>query len=295
MYMKARNFYIVLFFDALLFSAYAGNTDNGAVRTASGPKPIAGSYVVAASYPLENFTEFTVYLQLLQDSRLPERIYNRQYGDAYLLQSMYDENGVPLFKYNPPLPTVLRFVRLLPMHIEGRRDQGDTNEIERVFWTMRMHTYDRNHVAWLEKIEVGDSGKPTYLFTRDDGMGMGHSSGPVTRFYNMDGLNFIPVEFTITETGEKREMVLSRSARTAWEYVESKDGNVRNILSVSSGLHFDLAVRDDGIVITYYNRYYFNGEEWLRYTRSEEREWWMEISGFPATHKFPRVPYEKGD
>lgn len=236
---------------------------------------IAGSYKIAKSYPLtKSIHGIDGVLQLLQDSRLPKNAYNKQYGTAFQDMNMIDEKLLPLFKDNPPLGAVLRIL----------------SQDKKFLFISESYTYDMVPVAWLEEVMLSDTNKPSYLFTQDLSIGMGSYAGPVTYFYEIIDGKLKPIKSLDKETGKKEQIVLMRSLKTNWKLVNSKDGKSKDILHVACRPNGMNESTDEAIFMVYYDRFHFNGKEWVKYRRTEQDFWEADGEDFPPLPTFPEGP-----
>jgi hypothetical protein len=248
---------------ALSILAYAGEigAPKASLQTSTGR--IAGNYKISKSYPLTKTVHgIDGVLQLLQDSRLTKDDYNKQYG-----RTGPDE----MVTHKSALGAVLRI-------ISKRKD---------VFRIVESHTYEVS-VAWLEEVRLSDSDTPTYLFTLDKSTGMGSFTGPITYFYKVADGKIKPVEYLNNNTKKKEKMILMRSLKTAWKLTTSKDGKSKEILDVSCRPDGVVKSKDDDIFLIYYDRFHFNGKEWVKFERVEKGYWESEgEDDMPLLSKFP--------
>jgi len=156
-----------------------------------------------------------------------------------------------------------------------------------VFRIVESHTYEVS-VAWLEEVRLSDSDTPTYLFTLDKSTGMGSFTGPITYFYKVADGKIKPVEYLNNNTKKKEKMILMRSLKTAWKLTTSKDGKSKEILDVSCRPDGVVKSKDDDIFLIYYDRFHFNGKEWVKFERVEKGYWESEgEDDMPLLSKFP--------
>jgi hypothetical protein len=238
-------------------------------------KTIAGSYIVSKSYLLTKAIHGEDgVLQVLQDSRLPKDAYDKQVGTAFTDMNMIDEKLFPQFKDNPPLGSVLRIL----------------SKDEKFFWIRESHTYDLVPVAWLEEVMLSGSGRPSYLFTQDLSIGMGSYAGPTTYFYNIVDGKLKPIEYLDEETGKREQIVLTRSLKTNWKLVKSKDGKSNDILYIACRPNFENKSKNEVEFVVYYDRFHFDGTKWVRYEKVEKDFWETEGEDLPPLSKFPTGP-----
>ncbi|MDM8543250.1 hypothetical protein QUF90_19415 [Desulfococcaceae bacterium HSG9] len=223
-------------------------------------EPAAGCYRITKSYPLtEDVHGIDGVLQLLQDSRIPEDVYDKQLGSGFRDMYIYNEDLLRLFKDNPPLGSVLRILL-----------KGKGYHILR-----ESHTYDGVPLALLEDAVLSGGGRPTYLFTQDLSIGWGSYAGPMTIFYEVSNGKLKPLEYFDDKTKKKKRIAVMKSLKTDWKLVKTKDGKTTDILEVASR-----PANPEGEFVIYYDRFYFNGKQWVRYRRMEKGSWDME-SDFP--------------
>jgi hypothetical protein len=272
--MKKLNLLILSVLIASTFSTYAGEIKEPKAPAKGSAKMIAGTYKVSKSYPLTKAIHGIVgVLQLLQDSRLTKDAYNA--NGAAIEDIIYeDEQLLPLFKDNPPLGSVLR---ILSQH-------------EKFLRISESHTYDLVPVAWLEEVMLSDSGRPSYLFTLDESIGMGSYAGPVTYFYNIIDGKLKPIEYFDKKTGKREQIVLMRSLKTNWKLVKSKDGKTKDILHIACRPNFENKSKDEVEFVVYYDRFHFDGNEWVKYQKIEKDFWEAEGEDLPPLSKFPIAP-----
>ncbi len=252
-------------------TAYAaGETSEPKVPLPGSDAKTAGCYKVVKEYRLTQALDgVNGMLQLLLDSRLTEFPHNKQFGGAFALYQ--DDELIRLFKNSPPLGAVLRILMY-----EG--------EIARIW---ESHTFDDAPVAWLEKVRLSGSGKPSYLATCDLSTGIGAHSGTETYFYEVIYGKLRPIEYVDNKTKEKGAIALVRSLVTNWKLVKSKDGKSEDILYADCEPDTS---KDPVEFKVYYNRYHFNGKKWVRYEREEEGYWEVDTETLPPLSKFPPGP-----
>ncbi len=273
--MKKLNLLILSVLIASTVSTYAGEIKEPKAPATGSAETIAGSYKVSKSYPLTKATHgIDGVLQLLQDSRLPKDAYNKQFGTAFSDMNMINEKLLPLFKDNPPLGAVLR---ILSKH-------------EKFLRISESHTYDMVPVAWLEEVMLSGSGRPSYLFTLDESIGMGSYAGPTTYFYNIIDRKLKPIEYFDKDTKKRRQIVLMRSLKTNWKLVKSKDGKRKDMLHIACRPDWDSKSKDDVEFRVYYDRFHFDGKEWVIYQRVEKDFWEAGGEDLPPLSKFPTGP-----
>jgi hypothetical protein len=273
--MKKLNLLILSFLIASIVSTYAGEIKESKAPATGSAETIAGSYKVSKSYPLMKAIHgIDGVLQLLQDSRLPKDAYNKQFGTAFTDMNMIDEKLLPLFKDNPPLGSVLRILA----------------KDKKFLWISESHTYDLVPVAWLEEVMLSGSGRPSYLFTQDLSIGMGSYAGPMTYFYNIIDGKLKPIEYFDKETGKREQIVLMRSLKTNWKLVKSKDGKSKDILHIACRPNFENKSKDEVEFVVYYDRFHFDGNEWIKYQKIEKDFWEAEGEDLPPLSKFPTGP-----
>jgi hypothetical protein len=272
--MKKLNLLVLSVLIAYSFTVYAGETREPKVRSPGSAEKPAGCYKVSKSYPLtKSMHGIDGHLQLLQDSRLTEDLYDKQFGTA-LNNFVYDKTKLPLFKDKPPLGTVLRILS---------QDEG-------YVLTRESRTFDFVPVAWLEEVRLSEAQKPTYLFTLDESVGMGSYNGPVTYFYEIADGKLKAIEYLNSETKKREKIVLMRSLKTNWKLVKSKDGKTKDILHIACRPNFENKSKDEVEFLVYYDRFHFDGKEWVKYQRIEKDIWEAEGEDLPALSKFPASP-----
>jgi hypothetical protein len=260
--------------------AFACSAEPGEIKKTEAPAQasasnIAGTYKVAKSYPLAKASHgIDGVLQLLQDSRLPKDAYNKEYGTAFSDMNMIDGKFLPLFKVNPPLGAVLRIMA----------------KEKEFFRISESHTYNPAPVAWLEAHQLTGTGRQSFLFTLDESIGMGSYAGPVTHFYDIVDGKLKPIEYLDKKTGKREEMVLMRSLKTGWKLVKSIDGNTTDILHIACRPDWDSKKNDLDEFLVYFDRFHFDGKEWVKYQRIENDFWEKEDEGLPPISRFPAVP-----
>lgn len=273
--MKKANLLVLSVLIAHSLTAYAGEIKEPKVLLPGSAETIAGSYKVSKSYPLTKAVHgVDGVLQLLQDSRLTKDAYDKHFGTAFNDMYIYDEKLLPLFKDNPPLGIVLRIL------VQGKG----------FLLTSESHTYDQVPVAWLEEVRLSGPSRPSYLFTQDLSIGMGSYAGPTTYFYNVIDGNLKPIEYLDKETGKREQIVLMRSLKTNWKLVKSKDGKTKDILHIACRPNFENKSNDEGEFVVYYDRFHFDGNEWVKYQKIEKDFWEAEGEDLPPLSKFPAGP-----
>jgi hypothetical protein len=81
-----------------------------------------------------------------------------------------------------------------------------------------------------------------------------------------------------------------RSLKTAWKLVKSKDGKSKDILHIACRPDLPAKNKDDvDIFLVYYDRFHFDGKEWVKY-RKVEKGCWEAEGDLPPLSKFPVVP-----
>ena len=238
----------------------------------------AGCYKVAKSYKLTNAVHgLDGELQLLQDSRLTNAVYAKQFGTAF--NAMYMDNDdafAKKFKDNPPLGSVLRILSRYNNYAVLKES----------------YTYGETPVGILEEVRLLDTCKPTYLLTLDESAGMGSYNGLMTYFYEIDAGKLKDVTYLDSKTNKREHIALMRSLKTNWKLIKSKDGKSSDILHVACRPDFSSPMKsndneqDDFLV--FYDRFQFNGKEWVKYTIVEKDFWESEDDDdFPPVSKFP--------
>ena len=270
--MKNLSLLILSILIASTVSTYAGEIKEPNAPAKVSVETIAGSYKVLKSYPLTNAIHgIDGVVQLLQDSRLTKDMYNKQYGSVPIDMNTIDEKLFLLFKDNPPLGSVLRIL----------------SKDKKFFWIRESHTYDLVPIAWLEEVILSGSDRPCYLFTQDLSMGMGSYAGPITYFYNIIEGELEPIEYLDRKTGKREQIVLMRSLKTNWKLVKSMDGKTKDILHIACRPDLDNMSNDDVEFLVYYDRFHFDGKEWVKYQKIEKDFWEAEEKDLPPLSKFP--------
>lgn len=253
---------------ALSIMAYAGEIGAPKAPSHTSAGRIAGSYKISKSYPLtEAVHGINGVLQLLQDSRLTKDDYNKQFGTTGC-----DEMGT----HKSALGAVLR--------IRSKREE--------VFRIVESHTYNVS-VAWLEEVRLNEAYKPAYLLTLDESIGWGSYTGPTTYFYEIADGKLKPIEYLDNHTKKREKMILMRSLKTAWKFVKSKDGKSKDILHIACRPNLPAKSKDDyDVFVIYYDRFHFDGKEWVKYEKVEKgiREFEGGDEDIPPSSKFPAVP-----
>ena len=131
------------------------------------------------------------------------------------------------------------------------------------------------------------SEKPSYLVTRDLSVGMGSYNGPATFFYDIIGGKLKPIEYLDRETRKRKQITLMRSLKTNWKLVESKDGGSQDILHAACRPDFESKSKDEVEFLVSYDRFHFDGKQWVRYRRVEKGYWEVDGTDFPPLSKFP--------
>ena len=157
---------------------------------------------------------------------------------------------------------------------------------EGIFRIVESYAYEVS-VAWLEEVRLSRSDTPTYLFTLDESTGMGSYAGPMTYFYKIVDGRLKPVEYLNDETKKKDKIILMRSLKTAWKLVTAKDGKSKDILHIACRPDGMPKNQDDDIFLIYYDRFHFNGKEWVKYRKVEKGFWEAEGEDLPPLFKFP--------
>jgi hypothetical protein len=273
--MKKLKFFVLSILMAYSFTVYAGETRESKVLSSCSAKNHAGCYKVSKSYPLSKSVHgINGILQLLQDNRLKKDLHNKQFGTAFNGMYMHDKKILSLFKDNPPLGVILRIL----------------SQQEGYYLAKESYTYDFVPVAWLEEVKLSGSEKPSYLFTKDESIGMGSYNGPVTYFYEIVDGKLKPIEYRSNETNKRDKIVLMRSLKTNWELIKSKDGKTQDILHVACRPSYESKSKDEVDFIIYYDRFHFDGTEWVRYERVDKDFWEVDADDFPPLSKFPVSP-----
>jgi hypothetical protein len=273
--MKKLNILILSILMLYSFTAHAVETRGSKDLSIRSAEKSAGCYKVSKSYPLsKSIHGIDGILQLLQDSRLTKDLYNKQFGTAFNDRYMYDKKMRPLFKDNPPLAAILRVLM---------QDKGFVS-------TRESHTFDNTPIAWLEEVRLLGADKPSYLLTKDESIGMGSYNGPVTYFYEIVDGKLKPIEYINNETKKKDKIVLMRSLKTNWKLVKSKNGNSKDILHVACRPNYEGKSEGEAEFLTNYDRFHFDGEEWVRYERADKDFWEVDEDDFPPLSKFPISP-----
>jgi len=81
-----------------------------------------------------------------------------------------------------------------------------------------------------------------------------------------------------------------RSLKTNWKLVKSKDGKSKDILDIACRPTFENKSKDEVEFVVYYNRFHFDGNEWVKYQRIEKDIWEAEGKDLPPLSKFPPGP-----
>jgi len=260
---------------ALSVMAYAGEIREPKAPSNTSAERIAGSYKISKSYPLTKAVHgIEGVLQLLQDSRLTKDAYNKQMGTAFQDMNMINEKLIPLFKENPRLGAVLRIL----------------SKEKKFFRIIESHTYDMVPVAWLEEVRLIEGYKPAYLLTLDESVGMGSYNGPTTYFYEIADGKLKPIEYLNNDTKKREKMILMRSLKTAWELVKSKDGKSKDIVHIACRPDFESESKGEVVFLVYYDRFHFDGKEWVKYQKVEKDFWEAEGEDLPPPSKFPAGP-----
>ena len=270
--MKRPTAFILPILFVLSIMAHAGDAAEVKGSSQATPGRIAGSYVIAKNYRLTKSVHgVDGVLQLLQDSRLPKDAYNKLFGTAFSEMHMIDEKLLPLFKDNPPLGTVLRVLA----------------QDKKFFWIKESHSYDLVPVAWLEEVMLTGSGRPSYLFTQDLSVGMGSYAGPLTCFYEIIDGKLKPIEYFDQGEGKRKQITVMRSLKTNWKLVKSKDGGSKDILHVACRPNAENDSNDETEFVIYYDRFHFDGKQWVKLQRIEKGYWEIDAEEFPPLSKFP--------
>jgi hypothetical protein len=273
--MKKLYLLILFILVVLAVSAYSGESKKPVTASTGSTETIAGYYVVSKSYPLtKGIHGIDGVIQLLQDGRLPKSAYNKhnkQFGSAFNDPNMIDMKLLPLFADNPPLGSVLRILK----------------KNEKFFRISESRTYDLVPVAWLEELPLTGSGPKSFLLTLDESTGMGSYAGPTTYFYDIVDGKLKLIKYLDMTTGKKEDFVLMRSSKTGWKLVKSKDGKTTDILHIACRPDTN---NDDIVFLVYYDRFHFDGKQWVKYQRTEKGFWEMENDDLPPLSKFPKSP-----
>jgi hypothetical protein len=225
-----------------------------------------GGYKVSKSYPLTKSTHgIDGTLQLLQDSRITTNLECWTYLD--------DKETFQIFRDNPPLGPVLRIL----------------SQYDGFVKTEGALAFDDTPVAWLKEVRLRGSTKPIYLLTRDFTIGMGSYAGPKTFFYEITDGKLKPIEYVDDTTKEREQIGLTISLKNGWKFVDSKDGKSEDILRVHCWPDFEDTSKDEQAFLVYYDRFHFDGKEWIRYEKIEKGFWENEEGTFPPLSKFPAV------
>jgi hypothetical protein len=260
---------------ACSLTAHADGIEKAKIPPPATAEKTAGSYIISKNFQLTKSVQgIDGVLQLLQDSRLARSLRDAQPGSAFSALYLADGKPRPLFKDNPPLGTVLRVLS---------QDQG-------FFQIVESHTYDLAPVAWLEEVRLSGSGRASYLLTQDLSTGMGSYNGPTTYFYEMVNGKLKPLEYFNGQTQQKAPLVLMRSLKTNWKLVVSRDGKSQDILQAACRPDFGNGRKGGNNFLVYYDRFHFDGKNWVGYKKVEKGFWEAESDDLPPLSKFPAGP-----
>jgi hypothetical protein len=270
---------VTIFFILTVFviSGFAGNDKSCKVLFPGKPEMIAGCYKISQSYPLtKSIHGVDGILQLLQDSRLTKDAYDRQNGTGFnnYVYTTKENGDFSVFAENPPLGTVLRVLT----------KEGQFLRIA------ESHTYDIVPVAWLEEVILSGSDNPYYLLTLDESTGMGSYTGPTTYFYKVVNGRLKSIDYLDQNSGKRKQLVLMRSLKTDWKFVDSTDGKLKDILHIACRPNPEHASNEEVEFLIYYDRFHFNGKEWVKFQKIEKGFWESEDGNIPPLSQFPAVP-----
>lgn len=130
------------------------------------------------------------------------------------------------------------------------------------------------------------AGRPDYFaLTVDYGEGWGSYNGPVTQFFEVVTGKIRWLRARDEKTGKIEDVDLMNSLKTEWQL--SSFGNNQDILAFRCRPAFKNE-NANTFEITF-DRYRFNGHEWILYSRSENGFWESEEGTFPRETLFPPV------
>ena len=268
-----KQVYFALLLIAGIYTTYLPETSSMATAAIAANQavkdgPSTSDYIVYQSFRLtKRLHGIDGRLQLLQDARLTEAHRSAMWNVSSDIDFVFNEDDElrKPFKNLPPLNAILRIVDR----------QGQVVEFE-----------ERAVLAELEEVKLYPSDRSTYLLTDDYSVGSGAYNGPITFFVEVVGGRFKWLEAIDKGTGQKKQISLMRSLKTAWKFVESASGKGKDILHVACRPDFDLKAGDDNFTVSY-TRFHFNGKNWVKLTRQKEDSWESEGDNFPEQGLFP--------
>lgn len=126
------------------------------------------------------------------------------------------------------------------------------------------------------------SPRRSYMFTVDLSAEMGSYSGPYTRLAEPDGRSF--GWLVADSAGVADTITLVSTLKTDWRAVARPDGRGDDLLMVRC--RPDLSVRDSAAFVLTFQRFTFDGQRWMLYSR-QEPGCYESDEPFPARSKFP--------
>lgn len=146
------------------------------------------------------------------------------------------------------------------------------------------HKLDRL-VAGIDTVKL-IGGKPdSFSLKVDYYAGWGSYSGPITRFFDVVAGKIRWIHARNEKTGKIEDISLMNSLKTEWQLFPF--GQNQDILAFRCRPAFK-DENDNTFEVTF-DRYRFNGREWILYSRSEKGFWESEEGTFPREALFPPV------
>lgn len=219
------------------------------------------------------------FLQLLQDVRLTEArraaLWGSGVGSEGSRFAIAETNTLlSVFREEPLVGSALRIV-------------------DRTGRVHAFRVWRSAGLAELREERLAPSGRPTYLLTLDESTGMGISSGPVTRLFEVDRGRIVWLAALDPETGRREPLAFASSRRSSWRIVPARGGRGKEILSVAcrpNGGPSGTSAGPSGErpFLLSYQRYAFDGRQWV--VRGSVRPGFREFvspADFPDRDRFP--------
>ena len=162
------------------------------------------------------------------------------------------------------------------LYLEGSNNKRfETHELERP-------------IARINAVSLIGGRPKSFSLMVDYSASSGSYSGPGTKFFNVVSGRIKWVRAKDEKNKKVEEILVAKTLKTEWKL--NPHGNNQDILEIRCRPAFK-GKNDDAFEVIY-NRYRFNGHEWIHYSRTVEGFWENE-GDFPEESLFPPLRQKK--